>query len=134
MSIVTSPLREIAAAVRALATQQQGNYLELLELLRLLEALHQEIRDDFFQPALPTNRQALYSLLRDIELAGGWPYIPRMKLQEFLAALEDTGKEADFTTSIDPTSMAQTATELTAPVELAAESATTELVPVTETT
>jgi hypothetical protein len=37
---------------------------------------------------LPDNRQALYSLLRDIEAEGGWPYIERMRLQAFLTNLE----------------------------------------------
>jgi hypothetical protein len=59
----------------------------LLALLRTLERLHQEIRDSFFQDALPDNRQALYNLLRDIETSGGWPYIHRMKLQSLLKQL-----------------------------------------------
>ena len=60
----------------------------LLALLRLLEKLHREIRDDFFLKTLPTNRQALYALLRDIEQNGGWPYIPRFKLKKFLQEAE----------------------------------------------
>lgn len=78
-------LEAIAAMVRTTAQQQQGHSLELLTLLRLLEALHQEVRDGLFQDSLPSNRQALYALLRDIEMSGGWPYIHRMKLQAFLS-------------------------------------------------
>jgi hypothetical protein len=80
-------LETISAIVRTAARKRQGQSLELLALLRLLEALHQEIRDSLFQSSLPDNRQALYALLRDIEADGGWPYIHRMKLQEFLANL-----------------------------------------------
>lgn len=83
----SSDLQAIADLVHAIARQRQGKSLELLALLRLLEALHQEIRDGLFQPSLPDNRQALYALLRDIEADGGWPYIHRMRLQEFLSNL-----------------------------------------------
>lgn len=74
-------LEAIETIIQTVAQQQQGNSLELLAILRLLERLHQTIRDSFFQESLPDNRQALYALLRDIEASGGWPYIHRMKLQ-----------------------------------------------------
>lgn len=80
-------LETIGKLIRAAAQQRHGKSLELLALLRLLEALHQDIRDSLFQKSLPDNRQALYALLRDIESDGGWPYIHRMKLQAFLANL-----------------------------------------------
>lgn len=67
-----------------LADRHQNDAAALLRLLRELEQLHQAIREDFFQAALPPNRRALCSLLRDIEAAGGWPFIPRMKLQTLL--------------------------------------------------
>jgi len=79
-----SDLEEIAASIWTVARQQQGQSIAILAILRLLERLHQEIRDSFFQDSLPDNRQALYALLRDIEQSGGWPYIHRMKLQAFL--------------------------------------------------
>ncbi|NJO78985.1 MAG: hypothetical protein HC827_10990 [Cyanobacteria bacterium RM1_2_2] len=78
-------LEGITKIVQTIAQQKQGQSLELLAILRLLERLHQEIRDNFFQEALPDNRQALYALLRDIEMSGGWPYIHRMKLQALLS-------------------------------------------------
>jgi len=80
-------LSAIAKLVHATAQSYQGKSSELLALLRLLESLHQGIRDDLFQKSLPDNRQALYALLRDIEIEGGWPYIHRMKLQSFLSNL-----------------------------------------------
>ncbi len=67
----------------------------LLALLRLLEQLHRDIREDVFLKVLPTNRQALYALLRDIEQNGGWPYIPRFKLQEFLRESETSRSHDD---------------------------------------
>jgi hypothetical protein len=80
-------LGAIAITVRKTAQERQGNNLELLALLRLLESLHQEIRDGLFQDSLPDNRQALYALLKDIENNGGWPHIYRMRLQHFLSNL-----------------------------------------------
>lgn len=78
-------LEEIATTIRTIAQQHHGESSELLAILRLLECLHREIRDGFFQESLPGNRQALYALLRDIELNGGWPYIHRIKLQALLS-------------------------------------------------
>lgn len=87
-------LEAIGRLVRTAAQTCKGQNLKLLALLRLIESLHQEIRDGLFQESLPQNRQALYALLRDIEADGGWPYIHRMKLQAFLAnLLEDSEEE-----------------------------------------
>lgn len=91
---IADQLDTLAALVRTIAAHHQGQELELLSLLRRLEALHQEIRDGLFQAALPENRQALYALLRDIEAEGGWPYIHRMKLQAFLKKLPVSDQEA----------------------------------------
>ncbi len=79
-------LESIATSVWTVVQPQQGQSMALLAVLRLLERLHQEIRDGLFQESLPENRQALYALLRDIEQQGGWPYIHRMKLQAFLTS------------------------------------------------
>ncbi|MGH8000907.1 MAG: hypothetical protein ACREPR_16145 [Brasilonema sp.] len=81
-------LQAIASAAYDAAQDCQGNAKALLALLRQLEQLHREIRDGAFQQSLPDNRQALYSLLRDIEAEGGWPYIERMRLQAFLTNVE----------------------------------------------
>jgi hypothetical protein len=81
-------LQAIASAVYNAEQDCQGDAKALLALLRQLEQLHREIRDGAFQQSLPDNRQALYSLLRDIEAEGGWPYIERMRLQAFLTNLE----------------------------------------------
>lgn len=78
-----------ATTVQAIAQSHEGNSRALLALLRMIESLHREIRDGLFQQSLPTNRQALYALLRDIEAEGGWPYIHRMKLQSLLANLAE---------------------------------------------
>lgn len=81
-------LQQIIDLVEAQAHQATGNTAQLLALLRSLEALHKQIREGLFQDALPTNRQALYALLREVEATGGWPYIPRMRLREILKQLE----------------------------------------------
>nr|WP_049858510.1 hypothetical protein [Gloeothece citriformis] len=82
-------LQEITTQIRALAQHYQGDVDALLQLLRTLEHLHREIREQFFEPSLPNTRKDLYHLLRDIEETGGWPYIERMKLQSFFKVLTE---------------------------------------------
>ncbi|MEH2297345.1 hypothetical protein [Nostoc sp.] len=84
----------IATVVYDAVQDCQGDTEALLALLRQLERLHREIRDGVFQESLPVNRRQLYSLLKDIECEGGWPYIERMRLQAFLANLpQETPEE-----------------------------------------
>lgn len=86
-------LQEIAAAIDQAAQGREGDSVALLALLRLLEQRHREICETLFRDSLPNNRHTLYTLLRDIELHGGWPYIQRMKLRSLLAnypELEDS--------------------------------------------
>ena len=90
-----SDLREIAARVTAAAADHRHDTLALLALLRLLEYLHREIRDNAFYEALPNSRRTLYNLLRDIEVNGGWPYIQRMKLRSLLEHLEFANPESE---------------------------------------
>jgi hypothetical protein len=80
-------LQAIATVVYDAIQGYQNDTVTLLALLRELERLHREIRDGVFQESLPVNRRQLYSLLKDIESEGGWPYIERMRLQAFLANL-----------------------------------------------
>lgn len=87
-------LQAIAIATDDATKACLGDTIALLALLRQLEQLHREIRDGIFQESLPDNRQKLYSLLKDIESEGGWPYIERMKLQSFLMnLLQETTEE-----------------------------------------
>ncbi|MEM9151853.1 MAG: hypothetical protein AAGB19_15550 [Cyanobacteria bacterium P01_F01_bin.3] len=81
-------MEEIRLAIQAAAQRRAKDCEALLELLRHLEELHRDIRETLFQESLPTNRQHLYHLLRDIEVNGGWPYIQRIKLKELLQILE----------------------------------------------
>jgi hypothetical protein len=84
-------LEAIASLVYTSVQTRRGDGEALLALLRSLEQLHRDICDGPFQEAMPKSRQGLYKLLRDIESKGGWPYIPRMRLQTLLATLS-----ADF--------------------------------------
>jgi 5'-deoxynucleotidase YfbR-like HD superfamily hydrolase len=84
---LSGKLHAIASAVHDATEVCQGDSKAILALLRQLEQLHREIRDGAFQDSLPDNRQGLYSLLKDIESEGGWPYIERMRLQAFLTHL-----------------------------------------------
>ncbi len=82
-------LKLLAQTAEQAAIARAGKEIDLLALLRLLEQLHSQIRDAWFQESLPTNRQRLYALLRDIEVNGGWPYIQRMRLHTLVKALHD---------------------------------------------
>lgn len=74
-------LQQISELIEKAAIIRQDDCVALLALLRLLEQRHREIRETLFRSSLPTSRHTLYSLLRDIEINGGWPYIQRMKLR-----------------------------------------------------
>jgi hypothetical protein len=80
-------LQEISTIVSTVAKQCEGDSHCLLALLRMLESVHREIREELFEPSLPNTRNALAKLLREIEETGGWPYIERMRLQAFLKQL-----------------------------------------------
>ncbi|MFM7363199.1 MAG: hypothetical protein ACKO11_01590 [Cuspidothrix sp.] len=88
-------LQAISDGVKDIAQDCEGDVIALLALLRHLEQLHREIRDGVFQQNLPTNRQRLYSLLRDIESEGGWPYIARMRIQALLVNLSEEVSNED---------------------------------------
>ena len=85
-----SDIEKIRAAVQVAAQERADDCEALLVLLRQLEDLHRDIRETLFQDALPTNRHGLYSLLRHIEVNGGWPYIQRMKLAELLKRSDES--------------------------------------------
>ena len=87
------PLADITHQIHELAKQNREDPIALLHLLRTLEQLHREIQQNYFQAALPNSRQALYTLLRDIEENGGWPYVQRWKLQALFANLPETETE-----------------------------------------
>jgi hypothetical protein len=91
-STATSDLEAISSQIHSMADRSQGDIHSLLLLLRTLEKLHREIQEGYFQAALPDSRQALYTLLRDIEENGGWPYIQRWKLQALFANLPAQGE------------------------------------------
>jgi hypothetical protein len=77
-------LDHIVAQVESLAQNYRHDGDRLLVILRTLEHLHRKIRTELFEPALPNTRQELYTLLREIEEQGGWPYIERGKLQQLM--------------------------------------------------
>lgn len=88
---ISQPGNRIRSALEDIwnvAYESRTDTLQLLEILRSLENLHQKIRDSLFQESLPDNRQALYVLLKDIETLGGWPYIYRMRLRELIDKLD----------------------------------------------
>ena len=98
LEVLPADLKRLAQASEQAALDREGDIVALLELLRLVEKLHREIRDQWFQESLPTKRQRLYSLLRDIEVNGGWPYIQRMRLRSLLDELkpeESTSADSD---------------------------------------
>jgi len=84
LASLAQDLQHLANLIDQAAVARQGDSLALLALLRLLEQRHREVCETLFRDALPSNRQTLYALLRDIEVNGGWPYIQRMKLRSLL--------------------------------------------------
>lgn len=80
---VESLLRSLEAHAAALEGQPEA----LLQLLRRLEQLHRAIQDGPFRASLPSDRNALFQLLSEMERSGGWPYIPRLQLRTFLDLL-----------------------------------------------
>ncbi|MGI0495235.1 hypothetical protein ACN4EG_25940 [Alkalinema pantanalense CENA528] len=90
----TPELQDLIGVVKNLARQAEGDTFALLALLRVLEQLHREIFEGPFQDSLPATRHGLYNLLKDIEAEGGWPHIPRMKIQQLMVnCLENTSPE-----------------------------------------
>jgi hypothetical protein len=81
-------LQQIATQVAHLTQESAMDAVSLIKILRFLEELHHNIRENYFQPSLPNQRHDLYTLLREIEAEGGWPYIPRMQLREILRTVQ----------------------------------------------
>ncbi|MDB9312781.1 hypothetical protein PN462_06685 [Spirulina sp. CS-785/01] len=88
-------LKTLLDTIEQTAQKYQGNSGALLALLRQLEQVHREIREDLFMPSLPDNRRELAYLIRQIEEKGGWPYIERMRLRSLLVHLEWTPQGSD---------------------------------------
>lgn len=88
-------LTEIKQKIWHLAQEYKEENQAILYLLRNLENLHREIRDQIFEPSLPNSRNTLYNLIRDMEETGGWPYIERMKLKDLLLKLQIKTIESD---------------------------------------
>ena len=82
-------MQAISERVCEIANKHQGDSWTLLSLLRQLESVHRQIREQLFEPSLPQTRQDLYKLLKEIDEIGGWPYIERMRLQQLLHRLEE---------------------------------------------
>ena len=85
---LTVKFSQINAEIDKLAQQHQDDPRFLLALLRNLEQIHRQIRTSMFEPSLPSTRNKLYDLVKEIEEQGGWPYIERMKLQQLLKNIE----------------------------------------------
>jgi hypothetical protein len=98
----STQLEFLAEKVLTLAKTVEGNTLEILAVLRILEQLHQNIRESLFQQSLPDNRQKLYHLLREIESKGGWPYIPRSSLKSVMENLQRESPEVFLEEKFEP--------------------------------
>lgn len=86
---IEKELITIRESIWHLAKEYKEDNQALLSILRTLESLHREIREQLFEPSLPNTRHTLYSMIRDMEESGGWPYIERMKLQNLLLKLQE---------------------------------------------
>jgi hypothetical protein len=86
---LAAKLESLSREISTLAAEHQGEIIDLLAILRSLERCHRQIQEGHFQQALPSNRQVLYSLLRDIEESGGWPYIERGTVRSILSRFNE---------------------------------------------
>ena len=94
--------RSAMASLDSLVAELKGKDRGLLELLRALERLHRSIQDGPFQEALPGERNQLYKLMQEIDRSGGWPYIPRPQLREFLERLRSPVQATPELESVNP--------------------------------
>lgn len=88
-------LQPLLAQISGLAAAHGEDPQVLLALLRHLEHLHRSIQDGPFRSSLPSERSSLFKLLQDMELSGGWPYIPRLQLRTFLDLLQQDEPETE---------------------------------------
>jgi hypothetical protein len=91
-------LAELFSLSQQLANQPEA----LVNLLRKLEQLHRGIQDGPLRGSLPADRHKLFELLQNLEQSGGWPYIPRPQLHNFLRQLQQQPAEAPETPEHQP--------------------------------
>jgi hypothetical protein len=87
-SALQAEITPLLEGIAQIAANHSEDPLALLSLLRQLEHLHRSIQDGPFRSSLPSERSSLFRLLQDMELSGGWPYIPRLQLRTFLDLLQ----------------------------------------------
>jgi hypothetical protein len=93
VSALEAQIAPILDQISGIASAHGDDPRVLLALLRHLEQLHRSIQDGPFRSSLPSERSALFKLLQDMELSGGWPYIPRLQLRTFLDLLQQDDSE-----------------------------------------
>jgi hypothetical protein len=86
-SAIESELKKLVNEIGNLAEKSQDNIFDVLLILRELELLHRNIRQEMFEPNLPDTRHRLYLLLKHIEELGGWPYIERIRVKDICQKL-----------------------------------------------
>lgn len=86
-SAIENELKKLVSEIGNLAEKYQDDIFDVLLILRELELLHRNIRQEMFEPALPDTRHRLYLLLKHIEEVGGWPYIERMRVKDICQKL-----------------------------------------------
>jgi hypothetical protein len=94
ISALEAELTPLLAQISEIASANGDDPQVLLALLRHLEHLHRSIQDGPFRSSLPSERSSLFKLLQDMELSGGWPYIPRLQLRTFLDLLQQEEPES----------------------------------------
>ena len=88
VSALEATIQPLLEQISGIASAHSDDPQVLLALLRHLEHLHRSIQDGPFRSSLPSERSSLFKLLQDMELTGGWPYIPRLQLRTFLDLLQ----------------------------------------------
>ena len=90
-SFVPKELNDVYKTLTDLAKKRQDDCMGLLELLRFLETLHGQIRDNYYISSLPQSRGELYVLLKEMEDQDGWPLLPRTETRSLLKRLDSVG-------------------------------------------
>jgi hypothetical protein len=95
-SFVPKELNDVYRTLTDLAKERQDDCIGLLELLRFLETLHGQIRDNYYISSLPQNRGELYALLKEMEDQDGWPLLPRTETRSLLKRLDSVHDRGDL--------------------------------------
>lgn len=89
-------VKEICTQIWNLSEKSKDSTLDLVLILREIESVHRQVREQLLDQSLPDTRHRLYIIIKHLEETGGWPYIPRMRLNQLCQYLttKDSGLDS----------------------------------------